>query len=204
MWIVTTKLDIISLDLQEDCDPCFCSKNALLYNVSFVLLWAFHTVALYPQYHDQSRCLHTHDICTNWSRSSSSQHENFKTATSNPLRVSFFLPSSFLRSVITGGFRCSRFRVQLSCIQGGRVQLLTQRVQWLSIHYWSVGMKAVHLILDLLRRCGLRWSRLCWGLWLRLGLLFFLGLSMKISKNKTSLFKFFKKKKKSWNLSFCI
>lgn len=45
-------------------------------------------------------------------------------------------------------------------------------------------MKAVHLILALLAWRDLRWHGLCWGLWLRLGLLFLLGLDMKRSVSK--------------------
>lgn len=90
----------------------------------------------------------------------------------------FFSP---IEAVITGGFGCCRFRVQLGCIQGGRVQLFTQRIQWLAIHDRPVGMKAVHLILAFLRWRGPGRGELCWGLWLRLGLLFLLGLEAEIS-----------------------
>lgn len=91
-------------------------------------------------------------------------------------------PSHFSRTVaFTGGFGCSRFRVQLGCIQGGRVQVFTQRIKRLSVHYWAVGMKAIQLVLALFGRCGLRWSRFCWGFWLRFGLLFLLGLNSRIS-----------------------
>lgn len=88
------------------------------------------------------------------------------------------------RAVVTGGFWGCRFRVQLSCIQRGRVQLFAQRVQRLSVHYWSIGMEAVHLLLARHRRRDLRWRRLSRGLWLGLGLLFLLGLDMGLSKSK--------------------
>lgn len=93
--------------------------------------------------------------------------------------------TTFLHSSFTGGFRCCRFRVQLGRVQGSRVQLFAQRIERLSIHYGSVGVKAIGLVLALLRRHGLRGSRLGGGLWLGLGLLFLLGLDMKISMSNS-------------------
>lgn len=146
------------------CPSCFALISIMAQEVFFLIILDFYIFILLSE----AVNLYSTVIKTN-------QRAN---TSSSPACFAFI---RLLFAAFTGGFRCSGFRVQLSCIQGRRVQLFAQRIEWLSIHYRSIGVKTIQLISALLRWCSLGQSRLCWGLWLRLGLLFLLGLDKEIS-----------------------